>query len=129
MRTFWIIFCLMFSISAYSQEKVECEEIVKAIKNGEVNELSPFLANNVECDFFGKSNVYSKAQTVQVLKDFFTQNKPKQFKVIHQGGQGKIKFIIGSYQSVPGKQFRISIFFKQQEGEKNKIQQIRIEND
>lgn len=132
MKTFWIVTLLLFSMSAYSQEKqekVECEEIVEAIKKGEVSELSPYFAGTVECDIFGKSNVYSKAQTTQVMKDFFSQNKPKQFKVIHQGGQGKIKFFIGTYQTIAGKKFRISIFFKQEPGKKEMIQQIRIEND
>ncbi|MDR1897064.1 MAG: DUF4783 domain-containing protein [Prevotellaceae bacterium] len=130
MKTFWIVVLLLFPLYASSQEieKVECEEIVNAIKNAQVSELSPYLANTVECDMFGKSNVYSKAQTIQVMKDFFTQNKPKQFNVNHQGAQGQIKFIIGTYKTITGKKFRISCFVKQEIGKNDMIQQIRIEN-
>jgi hypothetical protein len=77
---------------------------------------------------FGKSNVYSKAQTIQVMKDFFTQNKPKQFTVNHQGGQGETKFFIGTYKTITGKKYRISCSVKQETGKTDMIMQIRIED-
>ncbi|MDR2425130.1 MAG: DUF4783 domain-containing protein [Prevotellaceae bacterium] len=124
MRTFCILVFTVFSITAFSQvvEPAECEEIVKAIRNGEVNALSPYLANSVECDIFGKNNVCSKSQTVQIMKDFFEQNKSKQFVVNHQGVKGQTKFIIGTYTSTTGKKFRIACMVKH-----DLIQQIRIE--
>jgi len=128
MKAFWFVVITMFSLSVSAQEKVEFEEIVKAIKEGQINDLSPFFANTVECDMFGKNNIYSKAQVTQVMKDFFNQNKPKQFKVNHQGGQGQVKFIIGTYQTIIGKKYRISCFIKQESGKKDQIQQIRIED-
>jgi hypothetical protein len=106
MRLFLIITLMMFSLfttTMRGQEKIECEGIVNAIKNAQATDLSPYLANTVECDMFGKSNVYSKTQTIQVMKDFFTQNKPKQFTVNHQGGQGETKFFIGTYKTIAGK--------------------------
>ncbi|MDR2286764.1 MAG: DUF4783 domain-containing protein [Prevotellaceae bacterium] len=127
---FFLIILMMFSLltTVQGQEKIECEEIVNAIKNAQATELSPYLANTVECDMFGKSNVYSKAQTIQVMKDFFTQNKPKQFTVNHQGGQGETKFFIGTYKTITGKKFRISCSVKQEAGKTDIIRQIRIED-
>ena len=124
MKTICIIVFTMLTTAAFSQgiEPAECAEIVKAIRNGEVNELSPYLANTVECDMFGKSNICSKAQTVQIMKEFFEQNKARQFVVNHQGVKGQTKFIIGTYTSSSGKKFRLSCTVKQ-----NLIQQIRIE--
>jgi hypothetical protein len=113
---------------AQVQEKIECEGIVNAIKNAQATELSPYLANTVECDIFGKSNVYSKAQTTQVMKDFFTQNKPKQFTVNHQGGQGETRFFIGTYKTIAGKKYRISCSIKRETGKTDIIRQIRIED-
>ncbi|MDR2026892.1 MAG: DUF4783 domain-containing protein [Prevotellaceae bacterium] len=125
-----IIFLMMFSLftTVRGQEKIECEGIVNAIKNAQVTDLSTYLANTVECDMFGKSNVYSKAQAIQVMKDFFTQNKPKQFTVNHQGGQGETKFFIGTYKTITGKKYRISCTVKQEIGKTDVIQQIRIED-
>jgi hypothetical protein len=130
MRFLLIIFLMMFSLftTVRGQEKIECEGIVNAIKNAQVTDLSTYLANTVECDMFGKSNVYSKAQAIQVMKDFFTQNKPKQFTVNHQGGQGETKFFIGTYKTITGKKYRISCTVKQEIGKTDVIQQIRIED-
>jgi hypothetical protein len=129
MRFFLIITLMMFSLlTVRGQEHIECKEIVNAIKNAQATELSPYLANTVECDMFGKSNVYSKAQTIQVMKTFFTQNKPKQFTVNHQGGQGETKFFIGTYKTIAGKKYRISCSVKQETGKNDMIRQIRIED-
>jgi hypothetical protein len=130
MKFFVSIILMMFSFVATmrGQEKIECEEIFNAIKNAQAMELSPYLANTVECDIFGKSNVYSKAQTVQVMKDFFTQNKPKQFTLNHQGGSGETKFFIGTYKTIAGKKYRIFCSVKRETGKTDIIRQIRIED-
>ncbi|MDR3245128.1 MAG: DUF4783 domain-containing protein [Prevotellaceae bacterium] len=130
MKFVFTVMLLFFSLGALSQEpeKIECEKIVNAIKEAQATELAPYLANTVECDIFGKSNVYSKAQTIQVMKDFFSQNKPKQFTVNHQGGQGEMKFFIGTYKTITGKKYRISCSIKQESGKDDMIQQIRIED-
>ena len=128
MKTICIAAFFLCYLSVAAQEETkDCEEIVKALSSAKIDDLSPYIANTVECDMFGKSNVYSKAQTVQIMKDFFDQNKPKQFTVNHRGGQGQTKFVIGTYLTLTGKKFRISFTVKQHE-RKNLIQQIRIEN-
>ncbi|MDR1130351.1 MAG: DUF4783 domain-containing protein [Prevotellaceae bacterium] len=131
MRVFCTITLMLVSLFAAAQieEKIECEEIVNAIKNAQATELSPYLANSVECDIFGKSNVYSKAQTIQVMKDFFTQNKPKQFTVNHQGGQGETRFFIGTYKTITGKKYRITCHVKKETGKDDMLRQIRIEDN
>jgi hypothetical protein len=115
--------------TAQIQEKIECEEIVNAIKDAQAVDLSPYLANSVECDIFGKSNVYSKAQTIQVMKDFFAQNKPKEFTVNHQGGQGETRFFIGTYKTLTGKKYRITCHVKKETGKNDMLRQIRIEDN
>jgi hypothetical protein len=131
MKVFFTVTLILIApiVTAQIQEKTECEEIVDAIKNAQAVELSPYLANSVECDIFGKSNVYSKAQTIQVMKNFFTQNKPKQFTVNHQGGQNETRFFIGTYKTVTGKQYRITCHVKKETGKNDMLRQIRIENN
>ena len=114
-----------------SDKKAEQEafdSVTEAIRSNQINKLSNHFAANVECDILGQSNVYSKAQTIQVVKDFFVQNKVKSFNVLHQSGKNQVKFIIGSYTAITGKTYRITCFIKQ-EGSNFRIQQIRIEND
>ena len=104
------------------------DNIAKAIKSNQIGELSNYFADNVECDISGQSNVYSKAQAIQVVKDFFAQNKVKSFNILHQSGKKQVKFIIGSYTAITGKTYRITCFIKQEESS-FRIRQIRIEND
>lgn len=128
-RLILIAFVLPLAVAAQdNKENAGFDEIVKAIRNGQVNDLSAYLANSVECDILGQSEVYSKAQTVQVIKDFFTQNKPKSFSVLHQSGKNQVKYLIGSYLTITGKTFRITCFIKQTE-DSYLIQQIRIETE
>ncbi|MDR0560901.1 MAG: DUF4783 domain-containing protein [Prevotellaceae bacterium] len=127
MKTF-LIFIFTFTlfsphIYAQNNEKTECEEIIQAIKTADIEKLSPNFADMIECDMFGKSNINSKAQTVQIVKDFFEQNKPKQFQVNHKGVKGQTKFMIGTYTNVTGKKYRISWTVKQ-----DLIIQLRVEN-
>ncbi|MDR2563144.1 MAG: DUF4783 domain-containing protein [Prevotellaceae bacterium] len=128
-RLILIAFALPLFVSAQdNKENASFDEIVKAIKNGQVSDLSTYLASSVECDILGQNEVYSKAQTVQVIKDFFAQNKAKSFSVLHQSGKNQVKYLIGSYLTITGKSFRITCFIKQAD-ELYLIQQIRIENE
>lgn len=126
--TIVILLILPLFTTAQTTEQDHFNNIVKAIKNGQVTELSTYLAPSVEYEILGQSNVYSKAQTIQVLKDFFAQNKAKSFSILHQSGKNQIKYIIGSYSTLTGKIYRITCFIKQ-EGASYLIQQIRIEDE
>jgi hypothetical protein len=127
MRMILLISVTFTFLAASVNEPNECEYIIKAINKADINELSPHLADAVECDLFGKSSIYSKSQTIQVMKDFFANNKPKNFTINHQGSQKQRLFLIGTYKTVR-KNFRISCFVKK-ESDKKIIQQIRIENE
>ena len=131
MKIFKIVFValvLPLFVSAQDKENASFDDIVKAIKNCQVGDLSTYFAGSVECDILGRSEVYSKAQTVQVMKDFFAQNKAKSFSILHQSGKNQVKYLIGSYVTITGKTYRITCFIKHAE-ELYLIQQIRIENE
>jgi hypothetical protein len=119
---------LPFFVSAQDKENASFDDIVRAIKNCQVGDLSTHFASSVECDILGRSEVYSKAQTIQVMKDFFAQNKAKNFSILHQSGKNQVKYLIGSYVTITGKTYRITCFIKHAE-ELYLIQQIRIENE
>lgn len=101
------------------------EDVVSAIKQGDVNGLSRYLDNTVEINITGKSNSYSKAQAEIILKDFFSKNQVKSFELIHQGGEGS-RFGIGN-MSTSGGNFRIS-FFLQKKGGAMVLNELRFEN-
>lgn len=118
-----------FNIAQTNEPLPKCfVPIVEAIKVGSINDLAVHLAPSVECDILEQSNVYSKAQATQILKDFFVQNKPKSFSVLHKSGKD-VKYIIGTYLTLTGKSFRISCFVRQVDEQSCTIQQIIIKED
>jgi hypothetical protein len=101
-------------------------KVSEAMKNGNSSELAKYFNPTVELEILGEDNIYSKAQTELMLKDFFSKNKTKSFKVNHQGTKGSTSFAIGVLvcETVS---FRVSIFFKS-EKENYLIHQFRIES-
>lgn len=61
------------------------DAITAALKEGNVDALSKFLADNVEISIQDKEQVYPKAKATEVLKGFFESNKPKDFVPVHKG--------------------------------------------
>jgi hypothetical protein len=120
-----VIAALFLSIAAYSGDLPG--DIINAISAGNATALSKYFNNTVELTLLDNEGVYSKTQAEMILKDFFAQNPPKQFKILHQGGKESSKYAIGSLNS-NSKTYRITLFFKS-EGEQVLIHQFRIENE
>ncbi|HVI43587.1 MAG TPA: DUF4783 domain-containing protein [Chitinophaga sp.] len=123
-------FVTAFTVSASSfyEESVAAgpfEDVVSAIKQGDINSLSRYLDNNVEINISGKANSYSKAQAEIILKDFFSKNQVKSFELVHQGGEGS-RFGIGTL-TTSGGNYRLS-FFLQKKGGSMVLNELRFEN-
>lgn len=117
-----------FALSAGSDEVLVAgpfEDVVGAIKQGDVSGLSRYLDNNVEINISGKANSYSKAQAEIILKDFFSKNQVKSFELVHQGGEAS-RFGIGNL-STSGGNYRLS-FFLQKKGGSMVLNELRFEN-
>ncbi|NSL89125.1 DUF4783 domain-containing protein [Chitinophaga solisilvae] len=123
-------FISAFAVSAGSMEDDHTfagpfEDVVGAIKQGDVNALSRYLDNNVEINISGKANSYSKAQAEIILKDFFSKNQVKSFELLHQGGDNS-RYGIGTL-ATSGGTFRLS-FFLQKKGGSFVLNELRFEN-
>jgi len=124
-----LLFMTLFATGQNSApEQKVFDEIAKAVKAGQCAELSVYFASSIECDILGKEDIYSKPQAIQVMKNFFSKYKAKNFVTLHKSGKGQAKYIIGTYQTTAGETFRMT-FFVRQENDRFLIQQIRIEND
>lgn len=87
--------------------------------------LSGYFNQNVELVVLENDNVYSKAQAQQIVDNFFSNNSPKNFSVIHELGIEGAKSVIGNLGTKNGT-FRVYFLLKQSDG-KNYIHQLRIE--
>ena len=119
----------IFTVSARSTSMITAagpfEDVVSALKQGDVSGLSRYLDNNVEINITGKSNSYSKAQAEIILKDFFAKNQVKSFELVHQGGDNS-RFGIGNMATTSGS-FRVSFFLQKKAGSMV-LNELRFEN-
>jgi len=101
-------------------------QIISGLKAGDAKIVASYFNENIELVIIDRELVCSQAQGEQILKDFFTHNKPTDFKITHQGGDDS-SYAIGKMQSGNGN-FRIYLTMKSKAG-KAQIVQLRIEKD
>lgn len=93
------------------------DEITESIKSGDMRTLSGYFNSTIDLTVGSQENSYSKAQAEQILRDFFSENKPSSFTLIHKGfSKEGAKYAIGSLVTSQGKSFRVYLYVKQVEG-------------
>lgn len=106
----------------------DLENISLAIQTGNAAQVAKYFDNTVSITVFNSEGSYSKAQAEMVLKDFFSKNPPRSFKIIHKGNSSEgSQYAIGTLLSNKGS-FRTYIYIKKK-GSSYLIQEIRFEND
>lgn len=125
----FLLLPLLSPLSAPAQQPAKDAfiEIEKAIKAGDVENLSNWFSDNLDFDILDIANIYSKNQAKQILKNFFVKYTPKNFTFVHQSGNGKVYYGIGKLIA-GGESFRVTLFTQEVE-KKIQIQQVRIEKD
>ncbi len=101
-------------------------QIGAGLKSGNAKIVASFFNSNVELVILDKENVCTKEQGEMILSDFFSKNKPIDFKITHQGGTDSV-YGIGKMQTA-GAYFRIYFMLKTF-ANKPLIVQLRIEKD
>ncbi|MBS1574774.1 MAG: DUF4783 domain-containing protein [Bacteroidetes bacterium] len=102
------------------------DEVIGALKTGSVSELSKYIEDNVEITLPDKSDNYSKAQSVLVLKDFFSNSGVKSFDVKHKGDGPSGQFCVGTLVTKNGN-YRTNVFMKVK-GNKQIMKEIRFQS-
>lgn len=120
-----LLACGMFT--AFTLMAGPFEDVISAIKKGDVTTMSKYLDKTVEINIAGRSSSYSKAQADIILKDFFEKNQVKSFEILHQGeAGGGSRYGIGTLVTSAGT-YRLS-FFLQKKGETLVLNELRFEN-
>ena len=124
-----VLFSLIFTTMSFAQTQAATGDIFvpigKYIETADAEGLSAWFADNLEMDILGTVNNCTRSQAKQIVKNFFSKYTPKEFKVLHKSGRPPMTYAVGSL-SAGGEQFRAIIYVKAS-GEKNAIQQLRIE--
>lgn len=114
----------LIMLSAFTQPN-DIDGVIGALRSGNAEELSKYFDENVELTLPDKSDNYSKAQAVLILRDFFNNNGVKNFDVKHKGDNGGGQYCIGTLQTKSGN-FRTTVFMKEK-GNKQIVKQIRFQ--
>ena len=123
-----LAFLIVFPVQYLTgQSDMIPEGIVLSFKAGNAAELTKFFHSNVELIILEKENVYSRSQAEQIIRKFFSEHKPRAFKIIFEGGKENSRYAIGSLETA-GQSFRVYILMKKQEGSPL-IHQLRIEEE
>ena len=122
-----VILFLIISISLTSLQASEIpSDIVSAFKSGNAQGIARYFNNTIELTIYDKEEIYSKTQAERILKDFFINNPPTEFNLLHQGGKESSKYAIGSLNS-GSKTFRVTFLLKSIDSSVF-IHQLRIES-
>ena len=102
---------LCFWVATSKAEVINQADIInnvkEALKSGSAKEVSKFLNATIDLTIEGKMESYSKTQAEFALKDFFKNNPPSSFVIVHQGAsKGGLPYAIGQYNS-RGKVYRV----------------------
>ena len=124
MKRFFTLVATVACLSSFTFNS-SIDEVVAAIKSGNVAGITKFFDNTVGITMPDKSNSYSKSQAELVLKDFFATNVVKSFEVMHKGENNGSQFCIGNLVTRAGT-FRVTIYMKLKD-DKQFLQDIRFE--
>src|ERR1043166_2054766 len=126
MKSFFTYFLLVsFTVLSSFTVQTDIEQVIVALKTGDASELSKYFDENVELTLPDKSDNYSRAQALLILKDFFSNNGVKSFEVKHKGEQAGGQFCIGTLQTKTGN-FRNTVFMKMK-AKKQTVKEIRFQ--
>ena len=104
------------------------EELSTAFKTGNAEKISTHFTDPIDMSIPDNEGVFSKTQATQILKTFFSKNKPSGFKVVHNGdSKNSSHYSIGSLTTSSGS-YRVYILYEKVTST-NTILELRIESE
>lgn len=114
-------------ITSFGQETDIIENVTQSFRTANTQDLSKYFASTVELSILSDQDVYSKAQTELILKDFVTKHPISSVKTLHRlDSSPNYRFSVLLMNTNVGK-FRVSFSMKNTSG-KFLITEISIKN-
>lgn len=101
------------------------EDVISALRTGNATEVGKYIDESVQLSLPDKSDNYSKAQAVMILKDFFANNVVTGFETKHTGDNSGNQFCIGTLQTRSG-DYRTTVFMKTRNGRQS-VKEIKFQ--
>ena len=126
-----LFFLLIFApMTAFAyQGNPTLEAITSALNSGDADALSKYFADNVEISIQDKEQVYAKSKALDVVRGFFSSNKPKSFSQVHKGTsrENSDQYCIGNLTATSGN-YRVYLYLKVS-GDSLSIQEMRFDKE
>lgn len=116
---------ILFFLAVFMVSFTQKDDIVAALKTGNVEKMAKYFDNTIDVTVPGKSNSFSKGQAELVIKDFFNLNKVRAFELQHSGSNPSSNFIIGTLTTAGGT-YRTTVYMRTK-GDKQLIQGVEFE--
>jgi len=131
MKPLLAVFFIFLHFSSYSTFQADIvDDLALQFKNGNSKDIAKFFTPSVELLVIDQEDVYSKAQSEQILKDFFVKNPPLKTSIVHRlSNNPNYRLGILSLTTKNGK-FRVTITLKLvKPSNAFLITELRIETD
>ena len=102
------LFLLVHFPSTNAIEADIVDELAANFRSGNAKEIAKNFSTSIDLIILDQEDVYSKAQTEQILKDFFIKNPPTKVAIVHQLNNVPFRLCILSLQTKSAK-FRVTI--------------------
>lgn len=120
-----VLLALFLGLWLHAQADVK-DQVVSAIGTGNAAALARHLQPNVDLTVLTTSDMYSKAQSEQILRKFFDEHDPQGLTIEHEGtSKMGDRYYIGRLRTTRG-DMRVTFFLKQAGGA-YQVKQLRIE--
>ena len=121
-RIVFLAIIVGISSGVFAQSDI-VNDVKDAIKAGSSKELAQYLNSSIDITIDGDMGNYSRTQGEYMLRDFFKENPPSSFTIVHQGAStGGLPYAIGQYLSNE-KTFRVWMRIKDN-GDKYLVHEI-----
>ena len=126
----FVVSCTLTFFTVQAQTaRSPMEDVVNAIKNNRIEDMSKYFDNIVPVTINNTQTIYSHNQAEVVLKDFFDKNLPKDFLIMDNGSPNNTtKFIIGSLITPSGTKYNVYILMKLKDNN-YLLQEIRLNKE
>ncbi len=126
----FVVSCTLTFFTVQAQtSRSPMEDVVNAIKNNRIEDMSKYFDNIVPVTINNTQTIYSRNQAEVVLKDFFDRNIPKDFLIMDNGSPNNTtKFIIGNLITPSGTKYNVYILMKLKDNS-YLLQEIRLNKE
>lgn len=122
-----ILTSLLITVSL-SMNAQDFSDITNSLKVGDVKNFSSYFDSNLELTILENEAIYSKEQIITILNEFFNENIPSAYTIVHKGNSGNGAFFQIGELTTSTNTYRTYLYAKNING-KFLIQEFRIEEN